>query len=118
MGATVDFRFRNGKRVEFVAQRIEVRQLLSDVKAYLKSNPDRLDHEQLQIENIGYRLVTSNQQKYLGEEVARWSLDLSPRENHVDRRITVTTPLAGARGLSAHLQDGRWQYHEHRAVAQ
>ncbi|TWU25654.1 MG2 domain protein [Bythopirellula polymerisocia] len=108
VGATVDFRFRNGKRVEFVAQRIEVRKLLNDVKAYLKSNPDKLDHEQLNIENIGYQLVTSKQQKYLGEEVARWSLDLSPRENHVDRRITVTTPLQepGAYLLTSKMADG------------
>ncbi|WP_168205137.1 alpha-2-macroglobulin family protein [Bythopirellula goksoeyrii] len=108
MGATVDFRFRNGKRVEFIAQRVEVRQLLDDVKAYLKKNPDKLDWEQLQIENIGHRLVTQDQKKYVGAEVARWSLDLSPREKHVDRRITVTTPLQdpGAYLLTSKMADG------------
>ena len=92
-GATVDFRYRNGKRVSFVAQRIEVKKLLDDVKAYLKSNPNHLDWEQLQIENLGYRLVTKEQEKYVGAEVERWSLDLQPAEKHIDRRITVTTPL-------------------------
>ena len=92
-GATVDFRYRNGKRVSFVARRIEVKKLLDDVKAYLKKNPNQLDWEQLQIENLGYRLVTKNQEKYVGAEVARWSLDLQPAENHIDRRVTVNTPL-------------------------
>ncbi len=107
-GATVDFRFRNGKRVEFVAERIEVRQLLDDVKAYLKQNPEKLDWQKLQIENIGYRFVTQDQQKYVGAEVARWSLDLTPRENHLDRRITVTTPLQepGAYLLTSKMADG------------
>ncbi len=108
VGATVDFRFRNGKRVEFVAQRIEVRQLLADLKAFLKQNPQKLDWQELQIENLGYRLVIHDQKKYVGAEVARWSLDLSPRENHVDRRITVTTPLQepGAYLLTSKMADG------------
>ena len=107
-GASVDFRYRNGKRVEFVAQKIKVRELLDDVKAYLKSNPEKLDWEQLQIENLGHRLVTKDQKKYVGDEVARWSLDLSPLAEHVDRRITVTTPLQepGAYLVTSQMADG------------
>ena len=107
-GATVDFRFRNGKRVEFTARRIDVQKLLTDVKDHLQSNPRRLDWNQLQIENLGHRLVTQGQEKYLGEEVARWSLDLEPRANHFDKRITVTTPLqkAGAYLLTSTMADG------------
>jgi uncharacterized protein YfaS (alpha-2-macroglobulin family) len=92
-GATVDFRYRNGKRVSFIAQRIEVKKLLDDVKAYLKQSSNQLDWEQLQIESLGYRLVTKDQKKYVGTEVARWSLDLQPADNHMDRRVTVSTPL-------------------------
>lgn len=107
-GAEVDFRFRNGRRVEFVARRIEVAQLLTDLRAYLKSNPRQLSWEQLQVENLGYRLITQGEEKYVGEEVARWSLDLEPRDNHFDRRITVSTPLqdAGAYLLTAKMADG------------
>lgn len=107
-GAEVDYRFRNGRRVEFVAQRIEVAQLLTDLRAYLKSNPRQLSWEQLQVENLGYRLITQGENKYVGEEVARWSLDLEPRDNHFDRRITVSTPLqdAGAYLLTAKMADG------------
>src|SRR5262249_55439367 len=31
--------------------------------------------------------------RYLGEKVAAWDQDLKPRPNHVDDRITVSTPL-------------------------
>jgi uncharacterized protein YfaS (alpha-2-macroglobulin family) len=107
-GATVDFRFRNGRRVEFTAHRIRTRQLLDDVKAYIKSNPPRWDWNQVQLENLGYRLITQGQDKYLDKEVARWSLDLEPRDKHFDRRITVTTPLqeSGAYLLTSKMDDG------------
>lgn len=107
-GATVEFRFRNAQRVEFVAHAIDVRKLLSDVKAYLRSNPRQLDWQRMNISEIGYRLVQENQQKYVGAKAAEWGLDLEPRANHFDRRITVTTPLqkAGAYLLTARVADG------------
>jgi len=107
-GATVDFRYRNGNRVDFVAHRINVDQLLTDVKDYLKSAPAKLNWDQVHLENLGHRLVTKSQEKYLGEEVARWSLDLDPLNEHFDRRITVTTPLQepGAYLLTSRMADG------------
>jgi uncharacterized protein YfaS (alpha-2-macroglobulin family) len=91
--ATVDFRFRNGTRVSFEAFAINVPKLLDDVKAYLKSNPGQLDWRKTDISDIGYRLVQEQQKQYLGQKVATWALDLKPRPEHVDDRITVTTPL-------------------------
>jgi uncharacterized protein YfaS (alpha-2-macroglobulin family) len=107
-GATVDFRFRNGKRVTFEAHAIKVEQILNDVKAYLKSNPRQLDWQNVNIGDLGYRLVQANQRQYVGERVASWTLDLEPRENHFDKRITVTTPLqkAGAYLVTAKMQGG------------
>jgi len=107
-GATVDFRFRNGRRVTLTAHRIHLAKLLDDLKAYLKRGPHKLDWNQMQLENLGHRLVTRNEQKYLGAEVARWQLDLHPRANHGDRRITITTPLqkAGAYLLTATMAGG------------
>ena len=112
-GATVDFRFRNGQRVEFTAHRIEERQLLEDVKSYLKKNPRKWDWQQVQLENLGHRLVVENQDKYLGKEIARWSLDLQPldkstNQQHFDRRITVTTPLQepGAYLITSKMDEG------------
>ncbi|MFV2068359.1 MAG: MG2 domain-containing protein, partial [Pirellulales bacterium] len=107
-GATVDFRFRNGRQVALTAHRIRVAQLIGDLKAYLKSGPKKLNWNQMQLENLGHRLVTRNEQKYVGKEVARWQLDLQPRANHWDRRVTVATPLqeAGAYLLTATMADG------------
>lgn len=107
-GATVEFRFRNAQRVEFVAHTIDIRKLLTDVKAYLRSNPRQLDWQQMNISEIGYRLIQEDQQKYVGAKAAEWGLDLTPRPNHFDRRITVTTPLqtAGAYLLTARVAGG------------
>jgi uncharacterized protein YfaS (alpha-2-macroglobulin family) len=107
-GATIDFRFRNAKSVEFVAQEIRVEKLLDDVKAYLKSRPPQVDWQKINVGDLGYRLVSENQAQYVGQEVARWKLDLAPREGHFDKRITVATPLqkAGAYLLSAKMPGG------------
>jgi alpha-2-macroglobulin len=94
--AVVDFRFRNGNKVTFEARSIHVGKLLADVKAYLQSNPGQLDWNKAQIANIGYRLVEQNENQYVGEKVAGWDLELKPRPEHVDDRVTVTTPLAKA----------------------
>jgi alpha-2-macroglobulin len=107
-GATVEFRFRNGKKLSIEARRVDVKTLLEDVKAYIKTRPKRLDHNQLNIQNIGYRLVYQNQAKYVGDRVAAWDLDLEPRPNHFDRRITIATPLqkAGAYLVTAKMEGG------------
>jgi uncharacterized protein YfaS (alpha-2-macroglobulin family) len=108
-GATVDFRFRNAKKVKFDARAIKVDLLLNDVKAYLKTDPgNRIDWNKVNIQNIGWQIVHQNQEKYLDEAVAAWEMDLEPRDNHWDRRITVTTPLqkAGAYMLTGNVEGG------------
>lgn len=107
-GATVEFTFRNATAVSFTAQSIDISKLLGDVKAYLKGSPRDLDWNKLQIDNIGWRLVTENEKRYLGEEVASWKQKLEPRDKHFDRRITITTPLrdAGAYLITARVADG------------
>lgn len=107
-GATLEFRFRNAKGVRFTAREINVEKLLADMQAYLKSNPNQLDWNRLQIENLGYRLVHQNQQEYLGAEAAAWRLDLEPREKHFDKLMTIATPLqkAGAYLLTARVDGG------------
>ncbi len=108
-GAVVDFRFRNGKKVKFDAREIKVDLLLNDLKAYLKSDPgNNVDWNKINLGQIGYRIVHQNETKYLGEAVAAWELDLEPRKDHFDKRITVTTPLQkpGAYMLTGTLIDG------------
>ena len=108
-GASVDFRFRNAKRVEFTAYRVKVPELLSDLKSMLQSHQGKtIPWDKLQIENLGYRLVRQNEKKYLGEQVADWHLDLEPLPNHFDKRITINTPLqqAGAYLLTSKVKGG------------
>ncbi len=91
--ATVDFRFRNGDKVAFEAHAVNVPKLLDDVKKYLTGHQGQLDWQQFNIQDIGYRLVERQEAQYLGEKAAAWDMDLKPRPNHVDDRVTVTTPL-------------------------
>ncbi|MBI3411109.1 MAG: alpha-2-macroglobulin [Planctomycetes bacterium] len=91
--AIVDFRFRNGNRVSFEAHEIKVGKLLDDVKNYLRNNPGQVDWNNVNVQNVGYRLVVQNQGQYLGAKAAAWDMELKPRPNHVDDRVTVKTPL-------------------------
>lgn len=106
--ASVDYRFRNGESAKITARAIDVPRLLKDVKEYLKSKPSPLQYERIQIENIGYMLVEQNFKKYVGEVVAEWTESLTPKENHFDSRVTISTPLkkGGAYLLTAEMQKG------------
>lgn len=107
-GATVEFRFRNATQVEFTAQRVDLEALLTDVKAYLKSNPREFDWQAANLDSIGYDMFYSERQKYVKEKVAAWTTELDPRPRHFDRRITITTPLqkAGAFLVTAQVKGG------------
>ncbi|HVJ66543.1 MAG TPA: MG2 domain-containing protein, partial [Caulifigura sp.] len=107
-GATLEFKFRNGKKLSLESWPIKVDLLLADMKAHLKSNPKNLDWQQVQLDQVGYRLVQQNQLRYLDGRNAQWTVDLDPRESHFDRRTTITTPLQkpGAYLVTAKLDGG------------
>ena len=107
--ATVDFRFRNGNKVSFEAHAINVAKLLDDVKAYLKSNPGAA---RLAARPTSATSATAWSSRTRSSTSAtrspRWDLDLKPRPEHVDDRVTVTTPLQkpGAYLLTGKMADG------------
>jgi len=107
-GASVDFHFRNGRRVHFEAREVLFGKLLKDVKEYLSAGRQSIDFQQVDVSDIGSRLVAMNQQQYVGRLVAGWDLDVEPLPGHFDKRITVTTPLqkAGAYLLTARMEGG------------
>jgi uncharacterized protein YfaS (alpha-2-macroglobulin family) len=111
-GASVEFRFRNGTAVDFTAHEIKVDKFLDDIKTYLKSNPREVDWEKIDFGAIGHRLLEKSREQYLGRQVAQWQMDLKPRENHFDGRVTVTTPLAkpGAYLVEAKMRDGNTNF--------
>ena len=92
-GATVDYRFRNGEKVELTAQKIDVERLLTDVQSYLESRPNKINRARLQINRLGLRFVEQNPQKYVDQPIASWSQPLKPAKGHFDRRVTLSTPL-------------------------
>ncbi|MFZ2657557.1 MAG: MG2 domain-containing protein [Victivallales bacterium] len=106
--ADLEFRFRNGNAVSFEAFKIKIPELLNDVREYLKSNPKELDWQQVDINDIGQRIVWNNQVKYIGEKAAAWDLKLKPREKHFNSTVVVKTPVkdAGAYLVTAKLADG------------
>jgi uncharacterized protein YfaS (alpha-2-macroglobulin family) len=109
--AQLPFRYRNGKQVNFKAQRLDVEQLLTDVKNYIKSvsrGNDRPDYQKMNIGDIGDRVVRRNQKKYVKETVAEWSLELDPPAEHRDDFLMVNTPLenAGAYLVTGKMKDG------------
>src|SRR6185295_11927878 len=65
-GPQLEYVFRNGKQVEFEAWEIKIPQLLDDIKAYIKGDPNQLDWNKVNIQSIGHRLVYERDQKYLG----------------------------------------------------
>jgi uncharacterized protein YfaS (alpha-2-macroglobulin family) len=111
-GATVEYRFRNGTAIELVANEINVQKLLDDVKTYIKSRPRQMDWEKMNLGDIGYRLVTRNQAQYLGRQVASWRMEVKPRPQHFDTRVTIATPLqkAGAYLVKATMEGGNTSY--------
>jgi uncharacterized protein YfaS (alpha-2-macroglobulin family) len=106
--AELELSFRNGKEVSFETFKIKVPELLNDVREYLKSNPKQLDWQNVDINDIGRRIVWDNQTKYVGEKVAAWDMKLQPRENHFNKTVLVETPLkeAGAYLVTAKFADG------------
>lgn len=105
---TVGYLFRNGTKVSFKAQSLNVEKLLEDVKAYIKTRPDRLNGRKADINDIGYRIVTENQNQYVDKEVASWAMDLKPREKHTDKRTFVKVPVKdpGAYLVTAKMDGG------------
>lgn len=107
-GASFELRFRNGRKVDFEARIVDQDRLLEKVKSYLKSRPRRMDWRKTRINNIGWRIFHDNQTELLGDKVASWSLDVEPFKDHVDRVVTVSTPLqkAGCYLITARMADG------------
>jgi len=120
LNAELRYVFRNGKKVKLTAQEIHVEKLIADIKAYLKSKPQRIDWQRLQIDQIGRMLLMDRgglipereraeaNQKYLGAVVKTWEMPLEPAEKHFDRSATVSfsSNTGGAFLIRAEMEDG------------
>ena len=102
------FRFRNASSVKLTADKINVSQLIEDTKRYLESNPKELDYQKINLQNIGYRLVTQGEKKYVSSRKHTWTKELEAAKNHFDKRVSLKIPFseAGAYLITAKLAGG------------
>ncbi len=116
-GAKLSMVFRNAKSVSFSALPVDLELLIKDIKTFYRDaerggNPKFGGKADMQyvppIQSPAELFNAKNIKKYVQAEVAKWSMDLEPRENHWDRRIDVTTPLqkAGLYVVTANFDDG------------
>ena len=75
----------------FTAHRIDVPKLLNDVKTHIELN--RASDVQYTVNDLSSLMYHQQSDRYINEKVASWSLDLEPREDHFDKRITVEVPI-------------------------
>ncbi|MDR3196862.1 MAG: alpha-2-macroglobulin [Planctomycetaceae bacterium] len=111
--AELRYVFRNGKKVNLTAHRIDDKKLIDDIKTYLQSKPSKLDWNKIHIDQIGQRLFYGDDQKtvrekYLGEEVTKWSVELQPYEKHFNQATTISVPIhqAGTYLIRAEMENG------------
>lgn len=102
------FVIRNTTEAKFTARRVDVSKLLADIKSYLVKEPRDLDGQRINMSNLGYRLLQKDSKKYIGEQVAQWSVALEPAAGHEEKREEITLPLeaAGAYWIEANAKDG------------
>ncbi|MES2997013.1 MAG: MG2 domain-containing protein [Verrucomicrobiota bacterium] len=104
--------FRNGKVVTLTAYPVDIERLVADAINHLKSNPPKIDHEKIQIDNIAAGLLKNSGAKYLGNTAGEWRMDLKPQEKHRDTRSELELPIdhAGAWWVRAKMDDGNEFY--------
>lgn len=106
--ASFEIRYRNSKKITFEMRPIDITKLINDVKQYLQSNPNRVDYQEIQVENVGVMLLNGDPEKYLGPVESTWQQQLEPPDGHFDAIATVTTPAnkAGAFWVTGKVRGG------------
>lgn len=100
-GAKVDMVFRNAPSVKLTARPVKVAELLETVRAEFRRRAEgksaRERREWTWLNQAFGSLLQDMPQlsdgKFLGDEVAKWEVALTPAARHEDRRITLETPL-------------------------
>ncbi|MEL0095121.1 MAG: MG2 domain-containing protein [Planctomycetaceae bacterium] len=100
------YKFRNAKKVTFTAHRINVPNLLADVKTHIELN--KPSDVQFTVNDISNLIYHQSSARYINEKVTSWTLDLEPRESHLDKRVTVEVPIkeTGAYKITATVEGG------------
>jgi len=101
-------RYKNAKIANFEAYKLKVEALINDIKEYLKSNPSKVEWRKIQLDDLGRRFVLENEEKYIGEKVAEWQVNLNPKEGYYDKIDDIEIPVskAGAYLITAKIGNG------------
>ena len=113
-GATVDFRFRNGKQGQLRGPRDQGREAARRREGLSQdSTPSSSTGRRSTSATSAIGSCKRTSSSTSARRSPRWELDLEPRPEHFDSRITVTTPLqkAGAYLLTAKMADGNTSQH-------
>lgn len=85
----VPYTFRNAKEVSLKLSGVKDELVMSDIIKYLKGNPVEVDHEKIQFEYLGNRLIGKERGRYVGEEIRTWKQELKPDESHRDTETNL-----------------------------
>lgn len=109
--ATFQFRFRNTSKVEFTAYKIKISELLNDLTLKIKASK-KIDWHEMNINQLGYRLVNSDKEKYASEVFKSWEEKLIPRPDHFDDLVNLKTPFSdsGAYLIKSKVENGNENY--------
>jgi len=104
----VPLTFRNAKSVKLSLTEVKEGQVMEDIIAYLKSNPEQLNGQYLSFSQLGRQLLDEKGKKYLGKELRSWTEELKPADGHVntEANLDLGTLVPGCYLLKSELDDG------------
>ncbi len=106
-GAKIDLTYRNGDSVQFTAHKVDYGKIMELRQESIKDKKKK-SWERIQLYNIGQSLVEGWLKECVGDQVAKWQMELKPATRHFDKTTSVTTPLqkAGLYLVKATIKNG------------
>jgi len=106
------FRFRNGHKVDISIYPIDMKAFIKDVQKKINSNTTYSEINYISFYNIADQLVNKHKEKYKGKIVKRYSVKLTPANNHFDKETSISIPKLkpGAYLVSAKIANGNTSY--------
>ena len=104
--------YRNTDSVKITVQKIKLNKIIDDTINYIKSADNILNNKMLEIEDLGWRIIHKNQNKYIQKEIINKEISLKNNKSPIPhatnkKEIILTEKLpAGAYLLTATLENG------------
>ncbi len=98
---------RNAEVLSFSAKPVDVKELLNDIQERIENQVNKISHHEFQVEQLGWRLLQKNQEKYLGEVAAKWTSEIELAKDHADQRTEIEVPLTEPGAYLVELSAGK-----------